>query len=272
MDRLLNVDKGHKVALSINDVLEIKPMAGSIVIRIYFKNNYDMRVKIKSLTDKLSPKPSVLNIYHKQKLIKTQSVTSSVRFLTEPGAQTSTTPTTPQTSTQTTNPKTGMSGATYLPSDFGVKKLTVIKCGIESKNTKVDKNGYLVPVESYNDWRDCTPGCKTNNCHNCEDGPNYVDPTNVVKLAKLGYIDTPQKDLKKTNFVSGYPKQTKMDDVKKCYQKTMDECHASRDCFYCVSSQPKNVKNCTAIGANGDYICDSQFSSACVLFLTKEPN
>ena len=42
------------------------------------------------------------------------------------------------------------------------------------------------------------------------------------------------------------------------YEKTMDQCHESSDCFYCVSSLPKNVRNCTAIGANGDYICDSQ--------------
>ena len=97
-------------------------MAGSIVIRIYFKNNYDMRVKVKTFVDKITPKPSVLNIYFKRKLLKTQSVTSSVNFLTTPGSNSSSTPTTPQSSAQASNPNTGMSGNTNLPSDFGVKK------------------------------------------------------------------------------------------------------------------------------------------------------
>ena len=265
LDRFMNLARQHQISLSKDDVIDLKPMAGSIVIRIYFKNNYDMRVKVKTFVDKITPKASVLNIYFKRKLLKTQSVTSSVNFLTTPGSNSSSTPNTPQSSSQGFNPSTGMSGGTTLPSDFGVKKKYCHQmCGIETKDTKTDENGYLVPVESYNKWRDCTPGCKTHDCHNCEDDDNYVDPTDITKLTQLGYIDTPGKDNMTTNFVSGYPKQTKREDVNKCYEKTMDQCHESSDCFYCVSSLPKNVRNCTAIGANGDYICDSQFSSACV--------
>ena len=261
LDRFMNLARQHNVTLSKDDVLELKPMAGSIVIRIYFKNNYDMRVKIKTLVDKITPNPSVLNIYYKQNRLKTQSVTSSVRFLTTPGSNSSSTPTSPQGS----NPNTGMTGNTNLPSNFGVKKTYCHQmCGIETKDTIENEAGYLVPVESYNKWRECTPGCKTHDCHNCEDDSNYVQPTDIAKLTQLGYIDTPGKDIMTTNFVSGYPKQPKREDVNKCYEKTMDQCHESSDCFYCVSSLPKNVRNCTAIGANGDYICDSQFSSACV--------
>ena len=128
LDRLMNVSKMNNILLSKEDVLEITPMAGSIVIRIYFNNNYDMRVKVKSLVDKLTPNPSVLNIYYKQTLLKTQSITSSVNFLTEQGSQLFSTNTTPKHSSQQINPKTGLSGGTILPSDFGVKTHSVIKC------------------------------------------------------------------------------------------------------------------------------------------------
>lgn len=261
LDRIINQANQYKISLSKNDVQEIKTMSGSIVIRIYFKNNYDMRVKIKSLVNKLTPKPSVLNIYYKQNLLKTQSITSSVNFLNEEGSRLSITQTNPQSS----NSKTGMSGDTIIPSNFGVEKNYCHQmCGIESKNTKENENRYLVPSNSYNKWRECTPGCKTHDCNNCEGDDNYVQPTDIAKLTQLGYIDTPDKDIKQTNFVSGYPKQTKRNDVNKCYEKTIDQCHESDDCFHCISSLPKNVRKCSAIGANGDYICDSQYSSACV--------
>ena len=145
-------------------------------------------------------------------------------------------------------------------------------CGIESKNTKENENGFLVPVESYNQWRDCTPGCRSNECHNCEDSNNYVEPTDIAKLTELGYIDDASKEIKVLLNLCQVILNKKWTMLKKCYQKSMNECQDSRDCFYCVSSQPKNVRNCTAIGANGDYICDSQFSSACVPLLTRVLN
>ena len=261
-DRFLNQAEAEGISISTDDILQVQIFSGSVVIRLVFKNTIDLQNKIKILVGKLRSNLSVLNIYFKQNRIQTANISSSTDQLpTTSGSQTETTPDT--SGSNQNNMGTG-GGSTVLPSDYGVEKTFCQQfCNRELKNEKVNEEGYLVPTESYYVWRDCSTACKMNKCANCP-GSNYIDPNNTERLLREKYITEEDNNTMVTNFVTGYPKEPKRDDTNKCYEKTEDECHTSNDCFYCISDEIKNKQVCTAIGANGDYICDSRYVGTCL--------
>ena len=263
LDRFLNQSQAENIEISKDDVIQVQIFSGSVVVRLMFKNNADLRYKIKILVDKIRTNLSVLNIYFKQERIQTANIMSTTDRL--PASSSSMTSTSPEGGSANTQNNTGTGGgSTNLPSEFGVEKTFCQQfCNRELKDTKVNEEGYIVPSESYYAWRPCSTACKMNNCANCP-GANYIDPNNTAKLLSEKYIREEDSSTPQTNFITGYPKEPAREDTNKCFQKSEDECHQSKDCFYCISDENKNTKNCTMIQANGDYVCDSRFASGCV--------
>ena len=242
--------------LSRDHVLGVQIFRGSIVVRITLLNNYEISEKIKVLHDKIRNDLSKMNIYVNSERLFASNLNSTSDLI--------------YSSKRKTTPDTDISGTDSkksLPSIMGVEKTFCQQfCGRELRDYEINEEGNLVPVPSHFVWRTCNAGCKINNCANCV-GPNYIDPADTQKLLQKKYIkaDEAQADTNvKTNLLSGYKLEPSREDTKKCYQKTEQECHDSKDCFFCVSNENSNTRNCTMIQANGDYVCDSRGASACV--------
>lgn len=253
-DRYLNEGNANNIILTTDDLMDTEIFQGSVVVRLVFKNNFDNRDKIKKLNDIIRQSlTKSMNIYSGTKRLKAMSLRSTTDSLGSSRSRSRTTVTGPQTSA--TPQRTSQ-----LPSDMGVN-MTFCKqfCGLENKAPNISGEERLYMDK----WRPCNDPCKNAKCANCPDSGNYIDPTDTERLIKAGYLESRDAP-RQTKFVSGYPKQTKRDDINECYKKSESDCHQSNDCFFCISDEVNKTRKCTTIGTTGKYICEERGNSACL--------
>ena len=271
--KLINQATIFGLGISSSDIKGVDIKMGSVIVDFYFPKTTSMENKLKEFQKKfkLSPQTLDLNVNTLQGVKKLSARTMDITTATSMKAagyygESQSSVTAPDGTPRASNT---FESSAFLPSQMGVQKsFCHLNCGLQIKDSEKDAQGNLIPP--YYVWRtDCekTPPCKENNCANCEDSPNYIAPTNRPELIKQGYID-PSKEPLPVRFTNqgGYSqRQTPVTDPHKCHKITDEsQCNTNRNCFFCISDKAPTERNCVAIDAQGKYVCDFQYASACV--------